>query len=39
MTALVLEITGKQPFNSTEGQPRRKRFLRRSTFPDQESSK
>jgi hypothetical protein len=43
MTALVQEITGeitgKQPFNSTERQPGRKKFPRRSTFPDQESSK
>ena len=39
MTALVEEITGKQPFNSTERQPRRKKFSRRATFPDQESSK
>jgi hypothetical protein len=43
MTALVQEITGeitgKQPFNSTERQLRRKRLRRRSTFPDQESSK
>jgi hypothetical protein len=39
MTALVDEITGKQPFNSAERQPRRKRLPRTSTFPDQESRK
>jgi hypothetical protein len=33
MTTLVHEITGKQPFNSTERQPRRKRLSRRSMFP------
>ena len=40
MTALVQEITGeitgKQPFNSTERQPRRKKFPRAPAFPDQE---
>ena len=39
MTALVEEITGKQPFNNVKGQPQRKRLPRRPTFPDQESSK
>jgi hypothetical protein len=38
MTALVEQITGKQPFNSTERQAPRKKFARRPTFPDQESS-
>ena len=43
MAALVQEIageiTGKQPCNRIERQPRRKKFIRRPTFPDQESSK
>jgi hypothetical protein len=38
MTALVEEITRQQAFNGAK-QPRRKRVPRRSTFPDQESSK
>jgi hypothetical protein len=40
MTALVQEITGeitgRQTFTSTERQPRRKKFPRAPTFPDQE---
>ena len=39
MSALIEEITGKQVSNSTERKPRRKKFSRRQTFPDQESSK
>jgi hypothetical protein len=36
MAALVEEITAKPPFNGTKPQPRRKKFVRRPTFPDQE---
>ena len=36
MTALVEEITGQQAFNGAK-QPRRRKFARRPTFPDQES--
>ena len=37
MAALVEEITRQQAFNGAK--PRKKRLPRRSTFPDQESSK
>jgi hypothetical protein len=35
MTALVEEIIGQQAFKGTK-QPRRRKFARRPTFPDQE---
>jgi hypothetical protein len=38
MAALVEEITGKQPFNSAERQPRIRKLPRRATFPDKESN-